>query len=90
MTTAAAAALPAGITVQAALRMRAFVRDSVGLSSGDRERNIAGRVRQVRQVDGDVVLVDDIVTTGSTAAESVRTLQTHGCRVTAVVALAHA
>ena len=28
-----------------ALRMRALTRDSVGLSSGDRQRNVAGRVR---------------------------------------------
>lgn len=73
-----------------ALGMRPFARDSVGLSSSQRERNIAGRVRQRLPVTGDVVLVDDIVTTGATAAESVRTLQTHGARVTAVITLAGA
>ena len=40
---AATAGLP-GATVTQALRMRAFVRDSVGLSGTDRQRNIAGRV----------------------------------------------
>jgi predicted amidophosphoribosyltransferase len=78
------------IAVVGALRMRAFVRDSVGLSGAERQRNIAGRVKLCKPVSADVVLVDDIVTTGSTAGESVRTLQTAGARVAAVLALAHA
>jgi predicted amidophosphoribosyltransferase len=36
------------------------------------------------------VLVDDIVTTGATAAESVRVLQSRGADVAAVLVLAHA
>jgi predicted amidophosphoribosyltransferase len=89
MALAATGGLPA-ITVTRALRMRAFVRDSVGLSSADRQRNIAGRVKVARPVAGDVLVVDDIVTTGATAAESVRVLQTVGARVVAVLAVAHA
>jgi predicted amidophosphoribosyltransferase len=80
-------------TVVQALRMRALVRDSVGLSSAARQRNVAGRVRLCRPSAGfvgDVVVVDDIVTTGATASESVRTLQTAGAHVVAVLALAHA
>ena len=79
-----------GITVVPALRMRAFTRDSVGLSAGQRQANIAGRVRVRRPVAGDVVLVDDVVTTGATACESVRALQTAGADVVAVLAVAHA
>ena len=73
--------------------MKALVRDSVGLSSAARQRNVAGRVRLCRPAErlaGDVLVVDDIVTTGATAAESVRVLQTSGARVIAVLALAHA
>ena len=76
-----------------ALRTRALVADSVGLSSADRQRNIAGRVKVVRAVNrtaGEVVVVDDIVTTGATARESVRVLQTAGATVVAVLALANA
>ena len=78
------------VQVVAALRMRALTRDSVGLSSADRQRNVAGRIRLCKQVGGDVMVVDDIVTTGATASESVRVLQTAGARVVAVLALANA
>ena len=37
-----------------------------------------------------MLLVDDIVTTGATAAESVHILQTGGAHVVAVLALANA
>jgi predicted amidophosphoribosyltransferase len=73
-----------------ALRTRALTRDSVGLSVPDRQRNVADRVRLVRAVDGDVVLIDDIITTGATATESVRVLQTAGAGVLAVLTLANA
>jgi len=82
-----------GITVVQAVRTRALVADSVGLSSADRERNIAGRVKVVRPVRGtagEVLVVDDIVTTGATASETVRVLHTTGARVVAVLALANA
>jgi len=41
-------------------------------------------------VSGEVLLVDDIVTTGATAGEAVRTLHAAGARVTAVLTLANA
>ncbi len=79
-----------GLTVEQALRLRAFTRDSVGLSSAARQRNIAGRIRLSAPVAGPVVVVDDVVTTGATATESVRVLQTCGAHVVAVLALANA
>ena len=66
------------ITVVRALRMTALARDSAGLNSAARERNIAGRVLLTRRrlpAGGELLLVDDIVTTGATARESVRVLQ---------------
>jgi predicted amidophosphoribosyltransferase len=60
----------------------------VGLSSAARQRNIAGRVRLSAVPSGEVLVVDDIVTTGATAAEAVRVLAAGGARVTAVLALA--
>ena len=79
-----------GVSVAPVLRTRAMVRDSVGLTSTARQRNLEGRVRLIRSVTGPVLLVDDIVTTGATAREAVRTLHTAGAKVTAVLTLAHA
>lgn len=88
---AAAAARHNQLTVTTALGMRPLTRDSVGLSTSARQHNIGGRVRLRRPVVGaGVVLVDDVVTTGATAAESVRVLRAAGARVAAVLAIAHA
>ncbi len=77
------------ITVAPALRMKALVRDSVGLGVGARERNIAGRVLlRGQRPRTEVMIVDDIVTTGATAREAVRILHATGVRVTAVLAIA--
>jgi predicted amidophosphoribosyltransferase len=81
------------ITVVRALRIKALARDSAGLGSAARERNIAGRVLLTSRrvpAGSEVLLVDDIVTTGVTARESVRVLQTAGARVSGVLALAAA
>ncbi|OJZ72921.1 phosphoribosyltransferase [Mycobacterium paraffinicum] len=87
---AAVAGHPA-IAVAPALRMRALVRDSVGLGTAARERNVAGRVLLRRAPPRtEVLVVDDIVTTGATARESVRVLRAAGVRVTAVLTVATA
>lgn len=79
------------ISVVRALRMRALTRDSVGLNTSARERNVAGRVLLSGQPPRtEVVVVDDIVTTGATARESVRVLQDAGTRVAAVLTVAFA
>jgi predicted amidophosphoribosyltransferase len=86
-----AAAATAGhpeIRVVAALRTVGLARDSVGLGTADRERNIAGRVRASARPAGEVLVVDDVVTTGVTAREAVRTLRDGGAAVTAVLTLA--
>lgn len=79
-----------GVDVVQALRLRALVRDSVGLSGADRQRNIAGRVKVVKPVSGNVLVVDDIVTTGATAGESVRMLGLAGAHVAGVLSIANA
>jgi predicted amidophosphoribosyltransferase len=79
------------VTVVQALRLKALARDSVGLGTSARERNIAGRVLLRGQPPRtEVVIVDDIVTTGATARESVCTLRAAGIRVAAVLAIAAA
>jgi predicted amidophosphoribosyltransferase len=82
------------VAVVQALRLKALARDSVGLGTSARERNIAGRVllrgRRAKLLSAEVVIVDDVVTTGATARESVRTLHAAGIRVAAVLAIAAA
>ena len=82
------------ISVVRALRMTALARDSVGLSTSARERNVAGRVllrgNRDKLLGSEVVVVDDVVTTGATARESVRILQTAGTPVAAVLTIAFA
>jgi predicted amidophosphoribosyltransferase len=82
-----------GVDVVQALRLRGLVRDSVGLSGADRQRNIAGHVRVIKPINalaGDVLVIDDIVTTGATASESVRVLHIAGAHVAGVLAIADA
>lgn len=90
VTALARAAAVQGTAVVPALRMRAFTRDSVGLSADQRQRNIEGRIKLVAKARGEVLLIDDVVTTGATGCESVRVLQTAGARVSAILAVAHA
>lgn len=88
---AAATAAHPDITVNTVLRTTGLARDSVGLSIAARERNIAGRVRLTGPAPpGEVLVVDDIVTTGATAREAVRTLMSGGANPAAVLTLAHA
>jgi predicted amidophosphoribosyltransferase len=81
-------------TVAAGLRMGRGVRDSVGLGAAGRQANLAGRVLARRSglpaVGASVVLVDDVVTTGATAAECVATLHRTGVTVYAIMVLAAA
>jgi len=88
MVATAVAAHP-DIVVARVLRIKALARDSVGLGTAARERNIAGRVAlRAAPPRSEVLIVDDIVTTGATARESVRVLASAGSRVAAVLTMA--
>lgn len=82
------------------LATRAWVRDSAGLGAGGRAANLAGGVvlvgRPPRLLSpGDtervaVVLIDDVLTTGATAAEAIAVLRSQGIDVDGTVVLAAA
>ena len=74
-----------------------LTRDSAGLGAGARASNLAGAIEMTRPAPAAataagtvVVLVDDVLTTGATAAASTRRLARAGVGVDAVVVLAGA
>ncbi|WP_327149959.1 ComF family protein [Nocardia sp. NBC_01329] len=70
------------------LRVWWGVRDSAGLTARERDRNLRGRVSAVplpaRAVDAQVVLVDDVLTTGATVSACARALIAAGTRLDGV------
>jgi predicted amidophosphoribosyltransferase len=75
------------------LRAGRAVRDQAGLGSAARAANLAGSVRLSaagprRVVGRPVLLVDDVVTTGATLAESARVLRSAGAVVVAAAVVA--
>lgn len=86
-------------SVCSALSMARGTRDSVGLSAAERRSNLGGRVRLTargRNLSGvladrpaaTVVFVDDVMTTGATATESVAVLRRAGIDVSAALVIA--
>jgi predicted amidophosphoribosyltransferase len=72
--------------VAPALRHARLVADSAGLGAGDRATNLAGafalRPSAVRSIQGaEVVIVDDLITTGATLVEAARVLRAGGATV---------
>ncbi len=55
---------------------------------GDRSKVISGSIYSVQKINGDIILVDDVFTTGATVAECVRVLKESGARRIAVYCLA--
>lgn len=79
---AAVAARRLGLRTEALLVQVRGVDDQSGLDAAARSANLAGALRARRRLDGlDVVLVDDVVTTGATLAEATRALMAAGAGV---------
>jgi len=79
------------VTVSQALSYTRSTDDQAGLGAGERAANMRGAfaLRADRRLRGrDVVVVDDIVTTGATVNEAVRALTTAGHRPVGIAVVA--
>lgn len=96
LSTAAAKALGPRVASRSLVFTSAFARDSAGLSALARDANLAGAVRNRRGADLStsddtaVVLIDDVLTTGTTAAQTIAVLGRAGMRVDLVLVVAAA
>ena len=80
-----------GIPVLEACRRTRMTPAQSGLNAAERKRNLRRAFRVTKPVAGlHVAIVDDVLTTGSTAAELTRTLRGRGARRVDVWALARA
>ena len=82
----------ADVTVRQALRVVRRTADQSGLGARERARNLAGAfaLRSDRTLSaGNLVVVDDIVTTGATIGEAIRVLSAVGHRPIGAATMAH-
>lgn len=86
---AARAARELGLGSAKALRRVNAGRDQEGLGARQRRENLRGSMR-ARHVPRPIVLVDDVVTTGSSLREAWSALERSGCRVVAAAVIADA
>jgi ComF family protein len=71
------------VTVRSALAQAREVADQAGLGARARQQNLAGafRLRRPLRTDAAVIVVDDLVTTGSSLTEGARVLRKAGIQV---------
>jgi predicted amidophosphoribosyltransferase len=72
------------------LKLIKRVADQVGLSHKDRIDNLEGAFGALRKISGDVILIDDVITTGSTMGSAAKTLKLVGANSVTAVALCSA
>ena len=73
-----------------ALERNRSTHEQAKLDASERAENVRGSIRACMDVTGlRLVVVDDVVTTGSTAAECVRALKTAGAAWVGVLCAAH-
>jgi len=78
-----------GIPLVKALRRSSATRAQAGLSNAQRRENVVGAFRARRRVAGQrVLLIDDVMTTGATAASCARALKKAGARSVSLLTLA--
>ena len=76
--------------IQSNLKLIKPIADQVGLSSELRAENLKNAFGVTRKLSGDVVLIDDVITTGSTVSSAAKTLKLAGARTVTAIALCSA
>jgi predicted amidophosphoribosyltransferase len=77
------------VTCVQALEHRRRVADQAGLTAADRTANLTGALQARLDLHGvQVIVVDDVVTTGATLAEAARALRAAGAEVPAAAVIA--
>lgn len=80
-----------GWDVAPVLRLAETARDQTELGAADRRRNLSGRIQLLRPPPrGELIIIDDVATTGATIAASVERLLVAGATVQAAVVIAAA
>lgn len=76
--------------VQPSLSLIRRVSDQVGLSHQNRIENVANAFGASQEIMADVILIDDVITTGATVSAAAKTLKTAGAKSVTAVALCSA
>lgn len=66
--------------VRDSLTLRHLVQDQVGLTFAQRQANMSSAFRATRPIVGDVILIDDVVTTGATLMNAAKALKIAGAK----------
>lgn len=77
------------VMVETALRHTRRVADQAGLGIAQRQRNLAGSLVARPRVAGTRIVVDDVITTGSSVREAVRALRAAGVEVGGAAVVAY-
>lgn len=78
-----------GLRTERVLWHRPSVADSVGLDVSQRRRNLSGNVFLTRIPSSAVLIVDDVITTGATLAESVAVLTSGNVKIRGALGLSN-
>jgi ComF family protein len=79
--------LDRNIEIKPILRITKILNDQVGLSKIERISNLAGAFKSVSVISGEVILLDDVLTTGATLSAAALALKKSGAKTVKAIGL---